>query len=175
VLSFHNVVARYQFTLANKGVLPARLGRVSRHESPSFSSLVQTATAAVLTALFAVLGIDPLVGVFGSMAGVATVGMVLLMLLTTVAAFVFFRRRPDLAQGRTMRTRVIPLVAVVGLLISLWLVLSNFTLVTGGGVVLSVILAIVPLAALLLGVALGGRLVLREAVSSGSASDSVNA
>ena len=46
VLSFHNVVARYQLVLANKGLLPERLGRVHpRHGSPAFSSVVQTVTA----------------------------------------------------------------------------------------------------------------------------------
>ena len=77
VLSFHNVIARYQFVLAGKGLLPARLAKVhDDHDAPSFSSVVQTVTAAVIVAVLAILGIDPLVGVFGSMAGIATVGMV---------------------------------------------------------------------------------------------------
>ena len=46
VLSFHNVIARYQFVLAGKGLLPARLARIhGSHESPAFSSVVQTITA----------------------------------------------------------------------------------------------------------------------------------
>lgn len=158
VLSFHNVVARYQFSLANKGVLPARLGaRHPRHAAPSFSSGVQTLTATVLLAVLALAGLDPLVGVFGSMAGVATVGMVLLMLTTSVAVIAFFARRTDVAAGRTLRTRVAPVLAILGLLGSLWLVLSNFTLVTGGSVLVSTLLALVPAVALLAGVALGGR------------------
>ena len=82
-----------------------------RHHSPApFSSLVQTMTAGVIVAILAILGIDPLVGVFGSMAGVATVGMVPLML-------------------------------------------TNFTLVTGG----STVLAAIPFAGLLVGACCGGR------------------
>lgn len=46
VLSFHNVIARYQFVLAGKGLLPERLAQVhGRHDSPAFSSAVQTVTA----------------------------------------------------------------------------------------------------------------------------------
>ena len=67
-------------------------------------------TAGVIVAILAILGIDPLVGVFGSMAGVATVGMVPLML-------------------------------------------TNFTLVTGG----STVLAAIPFAGLLVGACCGGR------------------
>ncbi|WP_228447470.1 hypothetical protein [Streptomyces paludis] len=47
----------------------------------------------------------PVVGVFGSMAGVATVGMVLLMLTTSVAGVVFFARDPDPARGKVWQTR----------------------------------------------------------------------
>ncbi|MGK2867663.1 MAG: amino acid transporter, partial [Mycobacterium sp.] len=152
VLSFHNVIARYQFVLSRKGLLPARLGKVhDSHASPAFSSVVQTITATVIVAILAVLGIDPLVGVFGSMAGVATVGMVLLMLTTSVAVLVFFLRHRELGRGRVWQTRIAPVVAVLGLLGSLWLVLSNFTLVTGGSATLSTILAAVPFVGLTIG------------------------
>ncbi|OBF30460.1 APC family permease [Mycobacterium sp. ACS4331] len=165
VLSFHNVIARYQFVLSGKGLLPARLGTVhSRHASPAFSSVVQTVTAFVIVAVFAVLQIDPLVGVFGSMAGVATVGMVLLMLTTSVAVLVFFVRNPD-ADRRLWQTRLAPALACLGLLGSLWLVLSNFTLVTGGSVAVSTVLAAVPFLGLLIG-ALAWKQ--RSGVSEGS-------
>ncbi|MBX7450365.1 APC family permease [Mycolicibacterium sp. 3033] len=150
VLSFHNVIARYQFVLAGKGLLPARLAEVhDDHESPSFSSLVQTATAAIIVAVLALLGIDPLVGVFGSMAGVATVGMVLLMLTTSIAVLVFFLRHRG--RGGLGTTRIAPALAVLGLLASLWLVLSNFTLVTGGSAAVSTVLAAIPFAGLVIG------------------------
>lgn len=150
VLSFHNVIARYQFVLAGKGLLPARLAAVhDDHASPSFSSLVQTATAAIIVAILALLGIDPLVGVFGSMAGVATVGMVLLMLTTSIAVLVFFVRHRE--RGGAWTTRIAPALAVLGLLASLWLVLSNFTLVTGGSVALSTVLAAIPFVGMAVG------------------------
>lgn len=152
VLSFHNVIARYQFVLAGKGLLPARLAKVhERHESPSFSSVVQTLTATVIIAVLALLGIDPLVGVFGSMAGVATVGMVTLMLTTSIAVLVFFVRERERVGGRLWTTRVAPAIAVAGLLASLWLVLSNFTLVTGGSATLSTVLAAIPFVGLVIG------------------------
>ncbi|MDH6197792.1 amino acid transporter [Mycobacterium frederiksbergense] len=155
VLSFHNVIARYQFALSRKGLLPARLAEVHpRHGSPARSSVVQTITAAVIVGILAVLGVDPLVGVFGSMAGVATVGMVLLMLTTSVAVLVYFARHREHASGRVWQTRIAPALACAGLLGSLWLVLTNFTLVTGGSTTLSAILAAIPFAGLLLGAAL---------------------
>ena len=163
MLSFHNVLARYLFTLAKHGVLPGRLGHTNpRHRAPSFASVVQTLTAVVLLLVFVLVGLDPLVGVFGSMAGVSTVGMVILMTLTSVAVLVFFARRPEQARGRALRTLVAPVLAIVGLLVCLWLVLSNFTLVTGGSVGVSTVLALIPAAAFAIGFVLGGRFALPD-------------
>ena len=128
-----------------------------RHHSPAFSSLVQTMTAGVIVAILAILGIDPLVGVFGSMAGVATVGMVPLMLTTSVAVLVYFMHHREQADGRVWQTRLAPMLACLGLLASLWLVLTNFTLVTGGSAALSTMLAAIPFAGLLVGACCGGR------------------
>lgn len=156
VLSFHNVIARYQFVLAGKGLLPRRLAVVHpTHHSPAFSSVVQTITAAVIVFILAVFGVDPLVGVFGSMAGVATVGMVLLMLTTSVAVLVYFARHRADANGRAWQTRIAPGLACLGLLASLWLVLSNFILVTGGSTAVSTVLAAVPFLGLLIGFLVG--------------------
>ncbi|MET9834741.1 APC family permease [Streptomyces sp. NPDC006385] len=158
VLSFHNVIARYTFTLARQNLLPARLGTVHpRHHSPATSSVVQSVTALVLVAGCALLQLDPLIGVFGSMAGVSTVGMVILMLTTSVAVLVFFARNPGLAPGKTWQTRIAPALAVLGLLAGLWLVLANFTLVTGGSATVSIVLAAVPFLALVAGTLHGPR------------------
>ncbi|WP_423823149.1 APC family permease [Salinisphaera sp. SPP-AMP-43] len=148
VLSFHNIVARYQFVLANFGILPRRFAAThARHGSPHVSSLFQTATAIVLVMLCAISGASPLVGVFGSMAGIATVGIVMLMLLTSLAAAAFFFK----ASGSSMTTRWVPVVATVLLAFILYLVLVNFTTVTGLGVGISTLLAIIPMAAFGLG------------------------
>jgi amino acid transporter len=157
VLSFHNVIARYQFVLAGKGLLPRRLADVHpTHHSPAFSSVVQTVTAALIVLILAVFRVDPLVGVFGSMAGVATVGMVILMLTTSVAVLAYFVRHPrEAVGGRVWQTRIAPALACLGLLASLWLVLANFTLVTGGSAALSAMLAVVPFLGLLVGCLVG--------------------
>lgn len=159
VLSFHNVIARYQHALARKGLLWERLCAVhDTHASPHTSSLVQSATAAVLIAIFAALQLDPLVAVFGSMAGVATLGMIILMLSTSLAVLSFFRKHPKQAAGRIWSTRIAPMLASLGLVGCLWLVVSNFTLITGGSLGISIALATIPVAALALGWLRGARI-----------------
>ena len=159
VLSFHNVIARYQFTLARVGSMPAPLGRVHpRHRSPARSSLVQTITAVVLILLCVLLGLDPLVEVFGYLAGAATIGMMIMLLLTTLAVIRYFANRPD---GRTWRTRIIPVLALLAILGSAWLVVSNFSLITGGTNETSIFVACIPPLALLAGTIVGRREVAR--------------
>jgi amino acid transporter len=155
VLSFHNVISRYQFALSHKQVLHSKLGEVhGKHHSPHVSSFFQTATALILIAAFALAGLDPLVGVFGSMAGVSTVGIVTLMLMTSIAVPVFFYRRPSARRGRTVATFIVPVLAVVGLAVSLVLVVKNFTLVTGEPAAISTVLALIPVLALIVGISL---------------------
>jgi amino acid transporter len=162
VLSFHNVIARYQFVLTGKGLLPRRLGEVHpTHHSPAFSSVVQSVTAALIVLVLAVFRVEPLVGVFGSMAGVATVGMMILMPNTSVAVLAYFVRHRESAGGRLWQTRIAPALACLGLLASMWLVLSNFTLVTGGSAALSTLLAVVPFVGLLIGYLVGQPVRLR--------------
>jgi amino acid transporter len=157
-LSFHNVVARYQFALAHRGILPATLGAVSAaHRSPSRSSFVQTVTAAVLLLVLTVIGLDPIVGIYGSTAGIAAIGMMILMLLTTIAVIVFFRRNSAVADVGPLRSMVFPVLAIVGLVFSLVLMSTKFTMITGSNVAISTVLALVPLLAGIAGFAFAMR------------------
>lgn len=130
VLSFHNVVTRYQHSMSNAGVLPDRLGAVhAKHLSPHISSLVQTATAVVLIALFAVFQLDPVLQVFTWFAGVATLAIALLMALTSVAVIVYFLRTKQ--DRRVWNTVIAPGLGFVGLMISAVLITANFPLLVG--------------------------------------------
>lgn len=156
VLSFHNVLARYQFNLGCRGTLPKNLTHVHpKHHSPSIASIVQTITATVILMLCIGLKLDPLTQVFGYMAGIATVGMVGMMLLTTLASLYFFQGNRKLAQGKTWQTRIAPMLAAVMLVGCLWLVLANFTMITGGSIQVSALLALISPVALIIGVLFG--------------------
>jgi hypothetical protein len=87
--------------------------------------------------------------------GQQQVGMVILMLTTSLAVLAYFVRHRESAGERLWQTRIAPAVACVGLLASMWLVLSNFTLVTGGSFALSTMLAVVPFLGLLVGYFIG--------------------
>ncbi|HEU4424817.1 MAG TPA: APC family permease [Pilimelia sp.] len=95
MLSFHNSVSRYVFALSRERVLPAALGRIGtgrRGGAPIGGSLVQSAIAAIVVAIFVVLAADPIVVLFTWLSTIAAIGVMLLMFVTCVAVIMFFRR-----------------------------------------------------------------------------------
>jgi len=130
VLSFHNVLTRYQHAMAGAGVLPDRVAGVhAKHLSPHVSSIVQTVTAAALTAIFAVLNLDPLLQVFTWFAGVATLAIAILMAATSVAVIVYFARTR--ADRRVWNTIIAPALGFVGLAVSAVIIVVYFPIMVG--------------------------------------------
>lgn len=131
VLSFHNVVTRYQLSMANSGLLPASLGRVHpKHLSPHVSSLTQTVTAALIIVASAVGGLDPMLHIFTWYSGVATVAVILLMLVTGIAVMVYFRRHRE-QDSRTWNTVVAPVLGTIGLTLFVVVVVAYFPILVG--------------------------------------------
>ncbi|WP_159945275.1 MULTISPECIES: APC family permease [unclassified Nocardiopsis] len=158
LLAFHNTVARYVYALGGRGGALAPLGRAHPvHGSPHAASLAQTCTAAVLIGVFAATGMDPVAQVFTWMSGLATLGVLMLMVLVSIAVVVFFGR--GWRRGRPWRTRVAPILAVVGLVGTVVLVLANFTTLIDGSAGLAVMLVLLLCAAFAVGAvsALSGR------------------
>lgn len=152
LLAFHNAISRYLFALGRQGMAPEVLSRTHvRHTSPHVGSLAQTASAFVVVAVFAVAGSDPVLQLFTWMSGLATVSILLLMVLTSVAVLAFFAR--SRVDRRIWHTRVAPALGTVGLLGVVGLVLANFTTLISGSATLAAVLLAVIAAAFALGVA----------------------
>ncbi|MCU1644128.1 MAG: family permease [Nocardia sp.] len=152
VLSFHNVIARYQHSMGTTNVLPAGLARVhARHASPHLSSLVQTATAATVVVVFALCRLDPELEVFTWFSGVASLGVAVLMALTCAAVIVYFARTR--ADTRIWHTRVAPALGLIGLVLTAWLIAVNFPTLIGGSTTLATVLLLITAAFPLAGIA----------------------
>jgi amino acid transporter len=130
-LSFHNVVARYQFNLANGGVLPSFLGEVHpRNLAPSRSSLVVTVTSAVILGVLTAAGLDPVLEIYTWFSGAATLGILLLMLLTSAAVVAFHQR--GTGDDPVWNSVVAPILSFVALAFVTYMVLDNLDLLVGG-------------------------------------------
>ncbi|WP_258045843.1 APC family permease [Leifsonia shinshuensis] len=105
LVSFHNAVARYFFSLGREGVLPSWLARVRAHSrAPWAGSLAQTVLALVVIAAFALASVGwvppkgapailfPVLTLFSWLTNTGALGLVLLMAIVSFAVIGFFRR-----------------------------------------------------------------------------------
>jgi amino acid transporter len=141
VLTAHNVVARYLFTLGSQGALPARFGAVHPdHRSPHVASLTTSVVVGGLLAVMALFRLDPVLEIYTWLGGAGTLGLIMLLTLTSVAVVVHFRRMP----GRVSlwKGTVAPTIAFVSLGFILALVVRNFELLIGTAWLAYVLLAV---------------------------------
>ncbi|EJL30793.1 amino acid transporter [Caulobacter sp. AP07] len=87
LLAFHNAIARYFFAMGRGRLLPKVLARThERFASPHIGSMTQTGLAAGALILLAASRADPILVVFTLPSAVATLGIVVLMALSSAAA-----------------------------------------------------------------------------------------
>ncbi|MFJ2618361.1 APC family permease [Glutamicibacter sp. NPDC087344] len=130
ILSFHNIAARYFFQLGHRGVLAASLGRPHPElGSPAAASLLTSAVVGVLVLAAALLRLDPISQFYTWLGGISSVGIVLLLTLTSVAVLVFFARQQP--GGPRWQRQIAPGLGLVGLLGFLLIILGNLPLLVG--------------------------------------------
>jgi amino acid transporter len=156
ILAFHNVASRYVFALSQRDVLPASLSQPhALHGSPHRASLWISGVVAAGILLAVLFNLDPAAQFYTWFAGATTVGVVVLMIATSVAVLVFFAR--DQRGHSVWRVRVAPVLGLVGLLGALVLILTNLKDLVGGSSVLAWVIVGVLVGALAVGVLIGSR------------------
>jgi amino acid transporter len=158
LLAFHNSAARYFFACGREGLLPRRLGTTHRtHQSPHVGSVCQSLIAFVVVAAFVIAGTDPVLTLFSWLTNLATLCIIALMALASLAVAVFFRKRSD-ANESAMRTLYLPIAAALVLASILGLAVANFHVLTGASKTISYALTVLVPVAALIGVMLSQRL-----------------
>lgn len=132
ILTFHNNVARYLYSLGRQGVIWSRLGTTHpTRQSPAIACYVQIGMVAVVVAVFAVFGLDPYTTLFTWWTGVGAAGIILLQTIASIAIFVFFRRSN--VDKRPWNTFIAPLLGIAGLMPFLWYAVTGMDVLLGGG------------------------------------------
>jgi amino acid transporter len=144
--AFHNYIARYSYVAGRDGLLPAAFGRThGTHQSPHVGSVVQTVGALIVLAVFAGLGLDPILNMFTWISQVGTLGVIGMMGVTSLSVIAFFTRQGG---GSVLSTKLLPAVAglvMAALFVFIFLNYGDLTGTTGGN--LSWILpSLIPLA-----------------------------
>ncbi|PRA05863.1 amino acid permease [Arthrobacter sp. MYb229] len=135
LLAFHNVVARYFYSMGRGGALPKFLAKTSRRtHAPVAGSQAQSLLALLVIVVFAVVsaGKDPIFIVFTMftwMTNSAAFGLVLLMALTSFAVCGYFARNRT---ADSVLTRVIaPIAAGLALSFVFVQIVINFDVLIG--------------------------------------------
>lgn len=129
-LSFHNTINRYFYAIGREGIAWSGLARTHRdHQSPHVAGIVQTILAIGITALFSLSGQDPYAVVFAWMGTFASLGILILQILVSLAVIVFFAR-DNRGMGLWHRL-VAPLAGMLGLGACLAFMTVNLSLVSG--------------------------------------------
>ncbi len=124
MLAFHNAASRYLFVLGRDRVLPARLGQVHpRYRSPHVASLAISGATAALIGIAVVTRLDPYTELGQGALGLATLGVVSLQMLASVAIVAFFRRQ---GYRSYLKTLVLPAIGAAGLACATGILLVNF-------------------------------------------------
>lgn len=154
VVAFHNGVARYFYVAGREKLLPESLGVTHPlFKSPHVGSLIQTALAFAVIALFAATGQDPVLALFSWLTNVGTLGVITLMALTSFSVFAFFGRNPSL-EGNVFKAKVAPIVAGLVLAYIIVQIVLNFGNLSGASGTLSWFLPSLVLIAAVIGIAL---------------------
>jgi amino acid transporter/GNAT superfamily N-acetyltransferase len=130
LLSFHNTVSRYLFSLGREEVLPRGLGTTHyRTGSPYAGSVTQSVLAVVVLIVAALAGIDPVTTLFFVGANLGAFGVLLLMTVTSFAVIAYFRGRGSVeTEWRRVGAPALSGVLLLGVLV---LVLLNFHVLLG--------------------------------------------
>jgi amino acid transporter len=156
VSAFHNYIARYTYVAGREGLLPGSLGVTHDvFQSPHMGSIVQTLCAVIVVALFAILGLDPILNLFTWISQLGTLGVIGMMCLTSVAVIAYFIRNPG---GNVFSTKIAPAVAALAMAYLFFRIFTHFTDLTGAVGALGWILpSLIPLA-FIAGLLLASRL-----------------
>lgn len=128
VLSFHATIARYLSGIAREGLCDARLGVLHPvHGSPHRAGLVQTLVSIAMVLIAALLAIDPYAGVFAWAGAFASLGVLAMQVLTSVAVLMFFRRNAvPIGKGVSFFA---PLASAAALMAALIMATANLALI----------------------------------------------
>lgn len=130
VLSLHNTLNRYFFALGREGVAARALGKVHPvHGSPYVAGMLQSALAAGAIAAFALAQQHPVAVVFSYMSALTVIGILSVQAIVCVAIIMFFKK--DRRGYGAWQTVIAPSIAFIGLIVALFLVISNLELLAG--------------------------------------------
>jgi amino acid transporter len=114
---------------------------------------VQTITVLIFILIAVITGADPIAVVFFWFSGIAVVALVSLYVLTAIAVLVFFAKNKR-AEANVWSRLISPVLSIILLGYSLYLIVSNFELLVGTSKEQALLLAATAIVAFIVGLVL---------------------
>jgi amino acid transporter len=129
LLAFQNSSARYFFAMGRAGVFSQRLDNTNRFGAPGNGSILVSAITLIITIIFIARAWDPVLNMFYWFSAVAVIAIVIVEILVSISVIAYFRRTKE--DTRVWHTMIAPILAVIGLALGLYLLMSRFALFAG--------------------------------------------
>jgi amino acid transporter len=129
LLAFQNSAARYFFAMGRAGVLPRALERVNGRGAPWAATAVTSVISFLVIVFFQLKGWDPVLNLFYWFSGLAVIAIAFVEILVSVAVIAFFSRHRG--EASLWASPFAPLLAIAGMAVGLYLLMSRFALLAG--------------------------------------------
>lgn len=130
IIAFHNACARYMFSMGRAGILPRSLSRTHpRSGAPYVASGTLSVIMFATLAVAFLLDLEPFLELGTWLYAAGIIGLVAAQALCAIAVVVFFLR--DRRGHGLLRVLIAPLVGGIGLIVGLWLMVDNFSIISG--------------------------------------------
>lgn len=155
LLSFHNSLSRYLFSMGREKILPSVLAVThKKHQTPYIASSIQTLICVVLLIVFGITGADPITQVLPLGSAPATIGILAVQCLASIAVIRYFRKNQ--LSVSSWKGVIAPSVSAAALAFGVILIISNMSLLTGGDSIFNTLIPIGMLAVAISGMCLAG-------------------
>ncbi len=132
-MAAHGMASRYLYSFARANLLPKALEKTNKAKSPFVACCVNMVLGVGISFIMAACGLDPYSQVGAICSAIAIVGIMAMEIIVNIAVIRYLRKHnsePGFGHN-IFQTTIAPVLAFVGMGYILFLVLSNFNLLTG--------------------------------------------
>ena len=132
-MAAHGMASRYLYSFACANLLPKALEKTNKAKSPFVACCVNMVLGVGISFIMAACGLDPYSQVGAICSAIAIVGIMAMEIIVNIAVIRYLRKHNS-EEGfghNIFQTTIAPVLAFVGMGYILYLVLSNFNLLTG--------------------------------------------
>ncbi len=143
-MAAHGMASRYLYAFSRANLLPKSMEKTNKNKSPFIACCVNMVLGLGISFIMAACGLDPYSEVGAICSSIAIVGIMAIELCVCVAVIAYMAKhnKQDNLGHNVFQTIIAPALAFVGMGYILYLVISNFGLMTGyESVVINTILA----------------------------------